>query len=132
MERMIGAHHGGRPVLFLEDRPRPGHPYRTSHLSLTRRPGRGAIEIADGGGLGKQQTGPFRTESTPQPFRYGTNPVYVLCNVQVSALVPESGKNYVICLTCTLGVDAITVGNPLPKIPYFLIRVVERTLSIYL
>jgi hypothetical protein len=40
----------------------------------------------------KRQTGPFRTESTPQPFRRGTNPVYVICNVQVSMLVPKTAK----------------------------------------
>jgi hypothetical protein len=45
-----------------------------------------------GGRVLKRQTGPFRTESTPQPFRHGTNPVYVICNVQVSMLVPKTAK----------------------------------------
>lgn len=59
----------------------------------------------------KRQTGPFRTESTPQPFRHGTNPVYVLCNVQVSVLVPKSVENRVIYLTFSLGDVDLTLGN---------------------
>lgn len=59
----------------------------------------------------KRQTGPFRTESTPQPFRHGTNPVYVLCNVQVSVLVPKSAENRVIYLTFSLGDVDLTLGN---------------------
>ncbi|MBB2911807.1 hypothetical protein FHS43_003080 [Streptosporangium becharense] len=58
---------------------------------------------------GKRQTGPFRTESTPQPFRHGTNPVYVICNAQVSVLVPKSPKNLVIYLTSALSCDDITL-----------------------
>lgn len=82
--------------------------------------------------LRKRQTGPFRAESTPQPFRHGTNPVYVLCNVQVSVLVPESGKNYVIYLTYTPSTRMVTTGNPAEGSPYFRTWVAVRMFSIYL